>query len=138
MALLTASEYSGIRAALDVSLDADMVPDSIIEEPIFGPAAELWVMEQDPLWSTRTGTAQRHLLNALTYYAASLIAPSMPAILSESQGPYAYSRASVDWMKRAAELAGRAEEEIAAVLAPSQSVTRYPTFMTRAPGQRGR
>ncbi len=138
MGLLTATEYDSIRAALDLTLDEEDVPDALIERPIYGAAAELWVMEQDPDWSTRTGTAQVRLLNALIWECAARMAPAMPSILSETRGPYAWSRASVDWSARAKALHSRASAEIAGILTPTQSVVAYPTFFTLAPGRRGK
>ena len=137
MGLLTADEYDAIRGALDVTLDADAIPDSVIEQLPFGPAAELWVLTQDPQAAGRTGTDRTHVLTALICYAAALIAPAVPNILSETQGSYAYSRAAVDWQERARELKGRASAAIAAVLTPGQTAARYPTMFTRAPGGRG-
>ena len=136
--LLTAADYPSVRAVLDITLDADSLPDSIIELPVYAGSAEADVAAKDPLYATRTGTDKLHIRNALILFCAARIAPAMPSITAETQGPYVQARSPVDWMKRQAELTGRAESEIAAVLTPTQSTVKYPTFFTTGYGTRGR
>ena len=135
--LLTATEYASIRGLLDITLDEDSLPDETIELPPYGPAAERWLLERDPIAGTRTGLQQSAILSALCCYAAALIAPAIPNLTAETQGPYIYSRQAVNWNERAAQLKARAEQELASVLTPGASVVRFPTMFTVAAGGRG-
>lgn len=136
--LLTAEEYPSIRGALDISIDDYFLPDAIIELPIYGVAAELWVLQRDPLAASRMNAAGVQVRLALVLYCASLIAPAVPTLLSESEGPYAYSMASVDWDARATALRVRAEQTLSIVINnPVAIAARIPRIFTVARGGRG-
>ena len=138
MGVLTASEYMDIRAALDVTLDEDALPDDIIERLPYAPTAELWLLARDPQAPTRAGVQQTYILMALVSYCASLLAPAMPNILAETQGPYVYSRQAVNWEARAIDLRGRAEQALGMVLQPTTpAVPAIPTMFALASGRRG-
>lgn len=135
MALLTPADYPAIRAALDVSLTPAVLPDAVIEMPIFLGAAEMEVAARDPAAGTREGDALQRLKNAVIYFAAANLAPVVPIYLRERLLSYEYQRPAVDWNARAADLRAQAEAELVAVLG-SQTVER-PTFFALASGRRG-
>lgn len=137
MSLLTASEYPAIRAAIDVSLDATLLPDSVIALPIYAGAADTDVQSRDPLWASRTGTALQRLVNAAIYLAAASLCPAIPQIIQEQTTEHTYQRRSVDWTALAGELRGRAEAELAAVIESDAQIER-PTMFTVGIGRRGR
>lgn len=137
MALLTTADYPAIRAALDVSLTARDLPDSVIGLAIYVGAAEAEVLVRDPLAASRTGAEQQHLVNAAVFLTAALLAPALPDLTSEHFAEYSYNR-NVDWLARAADLRRRFEAELAAVLAPDDAATyNRPTMFTAASGTRG-
>lgn len=137
MALLSAADYPAIRAAIDVSLTARVLPDTIIGLPIYVDAAEAEILLRDPLAESRTGAALQHVTNAAVLLAAALLAAAMPAYTAETFSDYSYQR-KTDWATRAAELRKRAEAELAAVLEPENPTTASkPTMFTTAPGTRG-
>ena len=137
MALLSAADYPAIRAAIDVSLTARVLPDSVIGLPIYVDAAEAEVLARDPLAATRTGGELQHIQNAAVLLTAALLAPALPGYTAEDFSEYSYQR-KTDWATRAAELRKRAEAELAAVLEPENPTTASkPTMFTTAPGTRG-
>lgn len=137
MALLSAADYPAIRAAIDVSLTARVLPDSVIGLPIYVDAAEAEILTRDPLAESRTGAALQHVTNAAVLLTAALLAPALPGYTAEDFSEYSYQR-KTDWATRAAELRKRAEAELAAVLEPENPTTASkPTMFTTAPGTRG-
>jgi hypothetical protein len=139
VALLTAAEYPSVRAAIDLSLDSESLPDATIALPIYLDAADLAIKARDPLWATRTGDALTLLTNACVYLTAALIAPAMARLLGETYADgYRYQLAAVDWDARAAALRGRAEDSLNALLTPEDGDSDRPTFFAVASGRRGR
>lgn len=137
MALITATHYPAVRAALDVSLTAQVLPDATIALSIYHGAAEAEILARDPLAATRTGDELQHIQNAAVLLTAALLAAAMPAYTAETFSDYSYQR-KVDWAARAAELRKRAEAELATVLEPENPTTASkPTMFTTAPGTRG-
>ncbi len=142
MALLSASNYPDIRAAIDTSLDSTTLPDATIALAVYVGSAELWVKERDPSAESRTGDDLQHAKNAAMYMTAALLVPAVPQLTAErylDEG-YEYTRQKIDWDKLAAELRSRAEAELAAYLdASTDTQVRYrPTMFTLASGRRGR
>lgn len=137
MGLLTAAEYSAVRAALDIQLTEDDLPDSVIEQPIYSGSAELEVLARVADAESKTGQAKRHLRNAVILLTAALIAPAMPNLTSENIGSYQYSRAGVDWLKRAEELRARGELELARVEEADATTPTRPTLFATVAGRRG-
>jgi hypothetical protein len=136
MAFLTAAEYPSIRAALDVSLDADALPDDIIELPIYAGSAELEVYRRDPDLYSRTGVHKRRCVNAMIFLTAAYLAPAMPQITSETLGDVTYGFETINWMKLAGELRERADSEIAAVIS-TVNANSAPSMFGLATGGRG-
>lgn len=137
--LLQAGSYDQIRACLDTSLDANALSDSVIDADIFAGRAESEILARDPnaLTYLTTDAAYARVLRALHYLTAALIAPTLPAITAEQVGSDRYSRAAWDGTKRAAELRGLANAELAAYLNTDGLVEPLFAF-GRAPGYRGR
>jgi hypothetical protein len=141
MPLLTSLEYPSIRAAIDISLDATVLPDSIIGLPIYADAAEQDVLRRDPTAEDRTGVELQHVTNAAIYLCAALLVPAVPQISGETtSGQHSYTRKLVDVDDLAATLRARADAELAAVLTPSTppSSASRPTLFGLASGRRGR
>lgn len=139
MALITAAVYGDIRAAIDISLDETVLPDSIISRDIYAGAAEREVLARDPDALSRSGADRARVTAAAVLFTAARLAPAVPNITSETQpGQSAYTRQAVDWTKRAADLRSLAEIELQAVLAPSEAAPSRPTMFARAAGRRGR
>lgn len=137
MALLTTADYPAIRAALDVSLTARDLPDSVIGLAIYVGAAEAEVLVRDPVAASRIGAEKQHLVNAAVFLTAAYLAPALPALTKERFAEYSYEQ-EVDWLARAADLRRRFEAELAAVLAPNDAATySRPTMFTTAAGTRG-
>jgi hypothetical protein len=138
MALITAAVYSDIRAAIDISLDDTVLPDSIIALDLYAGAAEREVLSRDADALTRTGADLARVTTAAVLFAAARLAPAIPNITAEESDDVRYTRQAVDWAKRAADLRALAEIELQAVLAPSATTPSRPTMFARAMGGRGR
>lgn len=136
-ALLTATHYPAIRAALEVTLTSKELPDAVIALDIYLAAAIAEVLARDPLAESRTGAALTHVTNAGVLICAALLAPALPAITGEQTKNYQYSQKATDWLALAAQLRKRADLELAAVLTPTEATPSRPTMFARAPGRRG-
>ena len=137
MSLLDAADFPAIRAALDVSLKAQTLPDATIALPIYQGAAEAEVLARDPLAESRAGAALQRVVNAAIFLTAAYLAPAMPALTAETIGKYSYER-KTDWAARAADLRQRADVELAAVLTPDVARSpRPPSLFAVARGRRG-
>ena len=132
---LTAAEYPSIRAALDVGLDDEALPDSIIELPIYSGAAELEILRRVPDLYTKSGVDKRKCINAMILLTAAYLAPAMPQITSETLGDVSRSYQSIDWLKFAAELRGRADGTIVELTTGARAA--IPTLFSVASGRRG-
>lgn len=134
--LLDATLYPSIRSAVDLTLDEIALPDSIIELPIYGPAAELEVLARDSIAAERSGTELTHALNAVVYLTAARLVLALPQLTSETLGDYAYNLKGEKPEDRAAQLRGLAEGELAAYLNPGKSTVAKPRFFDKGTGGR--
>lgn len=135
---LTSAHYPAIRAAIDVTLTAELLPDAVIGLDVYVGAAVRTVQARDPLWETRTGDAAQQLTLAAILLTAAALAPAVPQVVSERWGDQTYQRQPADMARLAAELRARADAALAAVLAPSDAASDRPTMFTLASGRRGR
>jgi hypothetical protein len=103
---LDASECDEVRAAIDVSLDANTLPDSIINMAIYAGAALRFVV-------ARTLNSDEFARQALLFVTAANCMPAIPKIVSETIAGGSYSRQSEDWVKREAWLRTEADASIA-------------------------
>lgn len=138
-ALFTADSPGQVRAALDLRLTEDNLPDEIIEQPIFVDEATEAVLIADPDASSYTdpSTALDRVRRATTYLTAALIAPVLPNLTQLALGDTRFNWEAWDGAARAAQLRGLA----AAALALNTEADGQVPFMTQfqtAPGFRGR
>lgn len=137
--LLTADLHDRVRRALDTSLDADSLPDEVIDNDLYALAAEAEVVFRDPLATTyAVDTDQRNRSeHAVAFITAARLAPALPQLLSETLGDWKYQLAEKDLTKLAARLRGLAERELARNLSPNGYPETLPSFWLAA-GRRGR
>lgn len=140
MAILTAADYPAIRAALDVELDAEALPDDMINMSIYRAAADQDVIDLDPLAESRTdGTEVARVKRAAIYFCAARLAPVVPRIQRMTMGgDTSFERSVFDPQQRAGELRAMARDEIDEILTPAEDAPRKPTFFSKASGRRGR
>ena len=140
MAILSAGDYPAIRAALDVGLNAQQLPDATIAQGIFVEAAEAELVKKVPTAATMTGTDLARVKRALVWLTAAYLAHSVVRLtsLSVQTRDLAYSRQTFDPDEKAAELKARAQGEIGMLLTPVESAVGRPTAFTLATGRRGR
>mgnify|MGYP003600082673 CR=1 FL=1 len=140
MTILTSTDYPAIRAALDVQLNAQTLPDATIGQDIFLGAAEAELLKRVPMAASLTGTDLARVKRALVWLTAAYLAHSVVRItsLSVQTRDLSYSRQTFDPDEKASELRSRAEAEIGMLLTPSESAPGRPTMFTLAVGTRGR
>lgn len=135
MGILTAGDYENIRVALDVSLTATALPDSVIAQPVYLGRAEAWVIAQIPDAASATGARLAHIKRAVSLYCASLLAPAVVRLtsLTTQTRDMAWSRATFDPEARAQALLAQAQEAVKL----AQSTTSAPAVgMFRVAGGR--
>ena len=133
--LINSSRYDEIRAALDLSLDKNNLPDTLIEKDLFLGQADRWVKAR--VVNPTTNPAAH---NAEIYYCAYLLFDSLPQIVSEKAGTgEGYTRKATQLTK--ADLLARAEEQIQLAqpnVDETDESSDMPTMFTLACGRRGR
>ncbi len=139
MAILTALDYPAIRAALDVQLTAQSLPDATIAQSIFQGAAEAEVIKRVPTAENKTGDDLARVKRAAVWLTAAYLAHSVVRLtsLSVQTRDLSYSRQTFDPEEKAAELRARAEREFGMLLAPSAVTPSRPTMFTTVGGRRG-
>ena len=146
MALVEAEDFPEIRALLDAQLTANDLRDTVIAADVHLGAASREVLGRIPnaqAWvdaGDEDGLRVKRIVKLLT--AASL-APVVVRLTSVSvQGrDGAYSRQTFDPVKRAAELRGQAQAELALLAEyeePPATTFLLPRTFVRATGRRGR
>lgn len=140
MAILTSADYPAVRAALDVALNEQQLPNATIGQDIFVGAAEAELLRRVPTAASMTGSDLARVKRALVCLTAALLAPSVVRITSMSiqTRDLSYSRHTFDPEEKAAELRSRAETEIGMLLTPGAATPARPVMFAVAPGYRGR
>lgn len=137
--LLDVATYPAIRAALDVSLDKNTLPDTVIDEDIYIGAAWDEVIERYPTADSESDEAAiTRLRRAAVYFAAARLAPVVVRITSMSMSVQGvnYSKPVFDPTRRAEELRALADAELDALITPG-TLSR-PRMFTVASGTRGK
>lgn len=131
MPLILPEHYNQIRAAIRTSLDADGLPDEIIEFSIYKSAAEAEV-------EALTSDTGEHARNAAILICAALLARRIPQITADSDdvgGPYQIEPVDID--KLVADLRARATAELALIIDTTGNLTgSIPTHFTVGGGRR--
>ena len=138
MALLAPTDYPAIRAAIDVSLDSMLLPDTVIVLDMYAGAGVRDVLKLDPNAASRTGNALAHATTAAILFVAARIVGALPQIVKETFPDHSYERSRIDSGARAAELRTLAAAEIDAYLDPGDVTSDRPTRFAVAGGRRGR
>jgi len=136
--LLSSDDYPAIRAAIDVSLDSALLPDTIIALDLYIGAGQRDVLAIDPLAETRMGDDLLHAQTAAILFTAARLCGAVPQITRERFPDHEYQRQDMDAEARAATLRTHASSELDAYLDPGDLVSDRPTRFTTAAGRRGR
>lgn len=143
--ILTSAEYPAVLSALDSRLtggpDQGDVPDSLLDQTIYAPAAIQDVLKRHPTAAAELiETKQARITRAAIYFCAARLAPAVVRLTSVTvqTRDLAFSRETFDPTKRAAELRQMAEEELAEVLEPDEATPNRSRTFTVARGYRGR
>lgn len=133
--LLGAADYPEVRAALDTSLTAELLPDAILALPIYVPAGIADVLAIDPGAEARTGADGAAVHRAAVCFSAARLAVAAPAIQSEAFGDVTYDRGTVDYAARAATLRAIATAAIGAVAAVAGVGASAPLLVVAPAGR---
>jgi hypothetical protein len=139
LTILDAGSYDQIRAAVDLALDAILLPDATIEQGGFAVAAEQEVLEREALvLPTAINAAEQalHRQQAAIYLAAARVAQVLPALTQQTLGDSRFSRTGFDPARRHASLRTLAERELALYLEPTKAVHIQQQFWL-VKGRRG-
>lgn len=134
MTIFTLADYNAVRAAIDTSLDEDMLPDSVVALTIYAGAATTWAQERDTSYASRTGTELVKLRRATILYCAGLLAPAVPQMVDAKDERLSRRLAERNMEAHGRALIARADEIISGLT----SATTRPTFFARASGTRGK
>lgn len=139
MAILTSADFPAIRAALDVDLNAQTLPDTTIAQDIFLGAAEAELLRRVPTAAAMTGNDLARVKRALVWLTAAYLAHSVVRTTSMSINTrdLSYSRQTFNPDEKAAELRARVEREYGMLLAPMAATPARPTMFTTVGGRRG-
>lgn len=137
LAFLNATSYDQIRGALDLTLGQAQLPDEVIQQSIYGPAAEGDLLDLDP---AAGGYAEGTLLKersirAVIYLTAARLALSYPAVMLTAVGDFKVQKSPQDLALLARSLRGLAAREIA--LNTGTSKDRIQQQFWLAAGRRG-
>lgn len=141
LSILDPTVYDAVRAAVDPLFvgDTTSIPDTVIESPIYGPAAEAEVLAREAqVLPSQINAAMQlvHKQPAAIYLTAARLVQHFPLPLSQKLGDSSYTRAKFDPGRRHAALRTLAERELATYLEP----TGYPHVLQGfwlAKGRRG-
>lgn len=138
MGLIGVSDYNDVRAALDATLDAVSLPDSVISSPIYQGIAEMQIVARVPTAATLTGVEAIQVRVATILLTASLIAPAVPMLTREQDKDYSYQRQAIDWTEVASRLQSRVDSILGSLAGDAPTVEGGVSFMFgRASGCRG-
>jgi hypothetical protein len=142
--LLTPAQYADVRAAIQVDLTADDLPDSIIGQDQFAGAAErdvLRIAQQAPSnvpMPPGRGTPEfQMLVTASVQFCAARLMHSIPSMRMEMFADSRFMQQPMDWDKRAMQLVQRGMGSIAGSLNLSLADLLFPSAMALANGGRG-
>ncbi len=147
MTLIDAADYEAVRKAIEISLDEDDLPGSVIGLPIYQGEAEREVLGLVPTAQTEVDgtagvpTASGQLIKLATVYlTAARLAPRVESIKSVKYPDYAEDRTVVDRDTQVAQLRTMAFSLIDTVLGITPSaalVSNVPIMFSKARGGRG-
>ena len=108
--LIETSDYQYLRNILDASVDADTLPDPVIESPLMLKRATDYIV-------SRTSDLGEHAKNAAIFYLASLLLPSMQGQITAAHVIRTGGQVSrsVNWKEFESSILNRMEEELALI-----------------------
>lgn len=136
---LTSSEYPQVRAAIDVELDTNALPDATIGYDIYAGRANAEVKRRlaDTAYDDLDASDQPIARRAAIFLCASYLAVALPYLESVGLDDLSVRVQAKDWEKLAAELRSQYEEEIGNVEETTPGTPVAPALFARVTGRRG-
>ncbi len=94
MPLLTDADYPAIRAAIDIELAVEDVPDDVIALPIYAGSGEAAVLALVPGAADLTGDDAERVKLAAILFTAALLVERLPRYVEERTEHYSYRKAT--------------------------------------------
>lgn len=138
MAILTSADYPAIRAAIDVNLTDQQLPNTTIGLTIYQDAADADVLELHPTAEDETGNNATRVTRAAIFFCAARLIPAVVRLTSVTtqSRDLSYARLLYDPDKFIDKLKNMAVAEINEVLTPSAETPERPTMFKRGPARR--
>jgi hypothetical protein len=114
---IDATRFDSIRRALDPELDSDVLPDDVIEDPVYLTRAAQKVVLLDPLAETRTGEQEEAIKMATIFLTAALLAPVLSQVITEQFVDYRARYNPISQMELVSMLNGAAADQIQIAIA---------------------
>lgn len=134
MPIISGPQYPEVRAALDVTLTPGDLPDTTIQRGVFQGAAEDEITALD----LTVPLDDRRVVRATTLLTASLLAISLPRIISDGAVGLTTKYDQPTCIEMAGLLRDRAMKLLVPLLPEGGVIRRAPPFFGIAPGYRGR
>ena len=80
---LTDDELDSVRRAIDVDLDADVLPNEIIKDRVYLGRAAQKILSMDPLAESRIGVQEDAIILAMIFQTAAYLVPALPQLITE-------------------------------------------------------
>ena len=122
--ILTSAHYQGVRVLIDIHLTDAHLPDAVIAEQPYAPAAEREVRALVPDADMKTGDDADKVLLAMMYHCAAKIIMAAPQQLSNSLLQVSETYQAIDWEKKREYLLGEAHAVIDE-LTPADTATGH-------------
>lgn len=138
MSLITSADFPAIRALLDATMDATILPDAVIDYPPYHPRAEAVILRKDPIALTRTDPAQVATLKlAAIYLTASYLMMVMPTLTPKR---YQLGQLIIDlkldeWKERSRNMQSLYAEQMSLLLTGDDQAYRARQFTTAQSGR---
>ena len=98
--VLTEQDYGAIRTAIGFYIDDEVIPDSVLEQPIFVPASEMEIRKLVTNADQLTGDNLFCLKNAIIYWTAYKLLLSFPQLVEQVVLSERLRWQPVDWEKK--------------------------------------
>jgi hypothetical protein len=114
--ILDTSDWAAVRAALDIELDATVLPDATIELSIFQGEAENRFLTRVAGANPAVDLTSQESKNACIYYLAAMLSPQLSRYTMEQFGDSRSMSNQVDWMMLGSILMNRGDEIVDVLL----------------------
>lgn len=114
---LDVDHLESVRRAIDVDLDADILPNEVIQDQVYLGRAAQKILSLDPLAESRTGVQEDAIILATIFQTAAYLVPAMPQLITEQFVDYRVRFDPMSQVEQAQRLSAAADEQIQIAIA---------------------